>query len=137
MTGNGHVIFMYIRFAGFTHVPEVGVSPGLFWISTEVPREGDWRHDELSRVRGWFNDHLDAPDLLEQRLGRRGLRQGVCWFRDTARQHIAQARYMAWLLTELGAPVRELRAEQPGHEIWRDQYQVVFVPLRDRIVQVV
>lgn len=128
---------MYVRFAGLTDEPSVGVAPGLFWISSGMPREGDWRYVEARRIVEWFNDRLDAPDVTEQRLGRRGMRQGVCWFRDTATEHISQARYLAWLLTELGRPVRQLRATRPGAEIWRDRYQAVFVPLADRGVRVI
>ncbi len=128
---------MYLRFAGLNREPSVGVAPGIFWTSSGLPLEGDWRHAEIARVLDWFNDHLDVPLVLERRLGRHGIRQGVCWFRDDARAHIAQARYFAWLLTDVGRPVRELRAHRPGTEIWRDDHQVVFVPARDSLVHVI
>jgi len=127
---------MYIRFAGLDREPSIGVAPGLFWVSAGLPRDADWRHEEAWRLLDWFNLNLDAPLCVGRKSGRGGWRQGVCWFRDTATLHVSQARYLAWLLTEIGRPVRELRAACPGAEIWRDDHQAVFVPYRERQVRV-
>ena len=88
----------------------------------------DWRHHEIRRLSRWFNDRLDVPDTLSRRMSRYGPRRGDCWFRDEASEFIAEARYLAWLLSDLGVPVHELRAARPGVEIWRDAAQVVVVP---------
>lgn len=129
---------MYIRFAQEARDPVCRVAPGLFHACHRLPPYdgGDWRHRELSRVIHWFGDRLDTPDMLSLPAGRFGPRRGVCWFRDEAAEHVSQARYMAWLMGEIGVPLRELRAHRPGTEIWRDDFQVVVVPERGATIRV-
>ena len=121
---------MYIRFAQFQRDPIDRVAPGLFQAFHHLPAfdPDDWRHHEIRRLSRWFNDTLEVPDTLSRRMSRYGPRRGVCWFRDDARAFIEEARYLAWMLTDIGVPVRELRAIRPGVEIWRDAAQVVVVP---------
>ncbi|MEL7012778.1 MAG: hypothetical protein AAFO72_05810 [Pseudomonadota bacterium] len=73
----------------------------------------------------WFNEHLDAPNLLTYRLGARSERNGVCWFRHSAATHIQRAFAMSQILVRLRVPVRLLRTHNPGAKIWQDQHQVV------------
>jgi hypothetical protein len=84
-----------------------------------------WQRRELARELAWFDDNLDVPPVLSARTGRRQYRNGVCWFRDRAADHVSHARYVAWLLGENGLPVEELRADHPGTVIWGDDAQVV------------
>lgn len=123
---------MYIRFAQTRRDPLCRVAPGVFQASHRLPRfdRTDWRHHEISRLYGWFNEHLEVPDRLAARVGRHGPRYGVCWFDDGARDHISEARYLAWLLSEIGIPIEELRSPRPGVPIWQDAHQVVVIPER-------
>ena len=121
---------MYIRFAQLERAPGPRVAPGLFHAFHRLPPHdpGDWRHREISRVYAWFNDRLACPDVLSARMSRFGHRRGVGWFRDEARAHVSEARYLAWLMGEVGVPIRELRASNPGVLIWEDAEQIVAVP---------
>ena len=121
---------MFIRFAQYNRDPIDRVAPGVFQAFHHLPDfdRDDWRHHEIRRLYRWFNDRLDVPDTLSLRMSRFGPRRGVCWFRDDAHGFIDEARYLAWLLSDVGVPVRELRARRPGVEIWRDAAQVVVVP---------
>lgn len=129
---------MYIRFAQLERAPEVRVAPGVFQAFHRLPPfdRTDWRHREIRRVYEGFNDNLACPEVRLARMSRYGLRHGVCWFRDAAHSHVSEARYLAWLLSEVGVPIRELRSPDPGVLIWEDDDQIVVVPERRALVQV-
>lgn len=83
-----------------------------------------WQMTELLRLYKWFNENLGIPERF--RLQRRcSAPNGICWFRATATDCISNARYMAWLLDDLGQPLEERRSKTPGRVIWQDDYQVV------------
>ncbi len=127
---------MYIRFAQTRRDPVCRVAPGLF--HARLPRfdREDWRHHEISRLHGWFNRNLDVPDQLAARMSRFGPRRGVCWFVGDASEHVSNARYLAWLLSEIGVPIDELRSSRPGVRIWEDPHQIVVIPERDAPVTI-
>ena len=124
---------MYIRFAQTERDPAIRAAPGVFQAAHHLPAfdRHDWRHHEIRRLYRWFNERLDVPDRLSCRMSRYGPRHGICWFRDEAGAFVNEARYLAWLLSDVGVPVRELRSPCPGVEIWRDAAQVVVVPDRN------
>ena len=121
---------MYIRFAQLARDPAIRAAPGVFQAARHLPRfdRDDWRHHEIRRLYRWFNRELEVPAALSRRMSRYGERRGICWFRDDAGRYINEARYLAWLLSDVGIPVREMRSPGPGVEIWRDDAQVVVVP---------
>ena len=124
--------FMYIRFAQDRRDPVCRVAPGLFHAFHRLPpfdRE-DWRHHEINRLYRWFNRNLDVPERLSARVGRFAPRRGVCWFADEAGEHVSNARYLAWLLSDIGVPIEELRSPRPGALSWEDPHQVVVIPER-------
>ncbi|MBM7067783.1 hypothetical protein [Actibacterium sp. 188UL27-1] len=85
----------------------------------------------MRRELDWFNDNLDEPNRLWLRPNRKGEQAGICWFRPTAREHIARAHYMAWLLQEMDVPIQTLRLREPGPLLWEDEHQVVAIVPRD------
>lgn len=124
---------MYIRFVSPFWSDRCRSHLGFFHAFRDARRlagRGDWRAQELDRVSAWFDTHLDVPDCLSRRMGRHGARRGVCWFRDSADAHVSHARYAAWLMQDIGLPIRELRAHRPGARIWEDDHQIVAVPDR-------
>lgn len=123
---------MYIRFAQTRRDPVCRVAPGLFHALHRLPRfdADDWRHHEIRRLYGWFNRNLAVPGRLAARVGRHGDRRGVCWFNDAASGHVSEARYLAWLLSDIGIPIQELRSPRPGVPLWEDAHQIVVIPER-------
>lgn len=124
---------MFIRFVTPHRDAESRCRAGLFSIAyaaSRSPRIGDWQRAELCRELDWFDNHLAAPGVLVTTTGHRQRRNGVCWFRDRAAEHVSRARYIAWLLSEHGALVEELRTERPGTTIWSDEHQIVAVAHR-------
>ncbi len=128
---------MFIRFAQLERAPEVRVAPGIFHAFHRLPpfERSDWRHREIARIHDGFNANLARPDILSARMSRHGPRRGVCWFRDRASDHVSEARYLAWLLGEVGVPIREMRSPDPGVLIWEDEDQIVVVPEPDALVR--
>ncbi len=127
---------MFIRFAQTRRDPVCRVAPGVFQAFHRLPPfdRDDWRHHEVRRLYDWFNSNLDMPGRLFIRAGRHGPRHGVCWFTDAAHEHVSEARYLAWLLNDIGVPIDELRSPRPGVPIYRDAHQIVVVPERDAAI---
>ncbi|QJF50838.1 hypothetical protein [Roseobacter ponti] len=124
---------MFIRFETEVRDPCSRTNEGIFCAAGDVLFDGphatlSWQISELLRLRDWFNTHLNCPDRLWYRPGRRGEISGVCWFRDTAGDHVTRARYMAWLLNDVGCGVVERRARRPGRILWEDVHQIVASP---------
>jgi len=118
---------MYIRFISPTWAAEARTHAGFFAMTYNARydrRTPLWMREELGRELQWFNAHLGIPARLSKETGR-GRRNGVCWFRDGASQHISHARYICWILRELGRTTTELRTRRPGTLIWSDDNQVV------------
>ena len=125
---------MYIRFVTSQWDAHTRSRLGFFAVAygaSRSPRVPEWQRIELRRELDWFGDHLAVPDLLVVPTGHRQLRSGVCWFRDRAAEHVSRARYVVWILTEIGAPIDELRSERPGTMIWGDDHQIVALAGRD------
>ncbi|MFK7945467.1 MAG: hypothetical protein AB8B85_21515 [Paracoccaceae bacterium] len=126
---------MYIRFVTSELDEWSGAEIGFFQPAIAVKYEkvpaDDWIRTEITDQVDWFNEHLDAPEKLDRSAGLRGRVYGICWFRPEAVEAVSRARYMAWLLTEAGIPVLDLKRRDPGEIIWRDLMQVVAKPPRD------
>ncbi|MEL6522934.1 MAG: hypothetical protein AAFQ66_18330 [Pseudomonadota bacterium] len=127
---------MYLRFVSSHWDDQARAESGLFCafsVAREARDDGrltGWQIDELGRMYHWFCLHLDKPGSFVRRCGK-GERAGVCWFRPEAAEHVSNARYMAWLLCDIGFPVEELRARRPGTILWSDNHQVVAIPYRN------
>ena len=123
---------MYLRFIVLT--PHRRPAPGIF--SSPFDPEGDRALPEWLRLAAqdhfdWFNEHLPLPKRLTIVSKRRKIYAGICWFQPDAREHIARARELAWLIEEAGLPTRELKSRNIGQILYRDPYQVVAKPERN------
>ena len=128
----------FTRNLGRTLNPPLPVRTTVEWIRFEHEREPygvftylEEAHEQLSVVeqselealRDWFNEHLDAPDLLTiERF----------WFCAEAKEYILRARRLAVILGEVGIPIVERRTRRvPGKVKWQDQNQVAVLTYRD------
>ena len=89
-----------------------------------------WMRAELESELNWFEAHLPVPGKFGFRDDRCAQRQGVCWFRPEAREHITHAHYLAWLLCEAGVQVDCRTSMSPGDILYDDAYQIVALPRR-------
>jgi len=124
---------MYVRFITPDWVPYARTRRGFFAAAYRAARchtTPKWLSEQLRQEICWFEENLDVPKALSKKTGH-GERDGVCWFRDTATTHVSRARYVCWLLSEVGKPTQELRSTRPGTLLWRDDHQVVALAERD------
>ena len=123
---------MYIRFTTLRRDEAARTACGVFQAALDVWYErpdlsGCWQVREIRRELNWFNTHLNAPERMWYRPDNRAGRSGVCWFKPTATIHVRRARYMAWLLSDLGIATEELKSLRPGQIIWQDRHQLVSI----------
>jgi len=85
-----------------------------------LPEQG---RQELEVLRHWFNEHLDAPELLKNER---------FWFLAEANEYVTQARRLAEILRAVGIPIVERRTRRvPGKVRWHDSNQVAVLTYRD------
>ena len=122
---------MYFRYVVPWRDEDTRAEAGFFRLAydvAEAPEVESWLRDELRRELAWFDERLPVPERLGRVFRRRRPIWGICWFRPEADEAIDRARYVGWLMTEAGAPVREIRSRVPGEVIWKDPMQVVAKP---------
>ena len=123
---------MYLRFTAPGAVTRARVAPGLFG-----PAYWLWRWGEESpvlhairRELDWFEAQLPIPRRFGVRAKGRTWSDGICWFRDHAREMVAHAFTLAALIEEGGVPIDRIWTRDPGQILYRDPYQVVAKPER-------
>ncbi|MDJ0978206.1 MAG: hypothetical protein QNI87_06700 [Erythrobacter sp.] len=127
---------MYLRFtvpkqhAGT--VTRANLAPGPFRTASELYWDGDPETNPvLAAIRqelDWFNAELPVPKRFGVKARGRWWSDGVCWFRDSAREPIAHMEVMVSLLEDCGVPVTRNWTREPGQLLYRDDWQVVAKP---------
>ena len=129
---------MYLRFTvpvahGGT-VTRARVAPGPFWLASRLYWDGAFHTDPvliaLRRELDWFNDRLPVPKRFGVKARGRWWSDGVCWFRDDAREMLAHMQALVSLVEECGVPVERNWTRDPGQLLYRDRWQVVAMPER-------
>ena len=132
---------MYVRFTvpvehGGT-VTRMNIAPGPFRIASGLLWKGDRDSDPvliaLRRELDWFNDELPVPRRFHVRARRVWWSDGVCWFRDDAREMLAHMHALVSLVEEIGVPVTRSWTRDPGQLLYRDRWQVVAMPEKRRL----
>lgn len=121
---------MYIRFESLERDHNSRGCAGVFQIALDhwydfPEQRAVWQMVEARRVLNWFNNRLPCPETVSYRKGREAMVTGLCWFRSDANEHIAQARYLSFLMRDLGHYIHERHSQAPGRILWSDPFQVV------------
>ena len=123
---------MFIRFASGEIDEDSHVPAGLFcaayelrW-SDELP---DYEYELLVELRDWFNVHLESPTDHLPRSGHYG--KAICWFRSTAREHLARAWELVTILERNDVLIWKVRAPRTGYVYYEDEVQVFAEPFDD------
>jgi hypothetical protein len=133
------VIHVYLRFVSSEIDWETGVGAGLFNVAYDLYYDGLLPVYEGERLRGifdWFNENLKQPRRFSRWpcLGRPN--KAICWFRPTAREHLARAREMVALLEDYDVLIWTLKASKVGYVVYEDEHQVVAEPYADTRLKV-
>ena len=120
---------MYIRYQGISYDGFSRGRLGLFQSVGELAetRPHSWHQSEIRRECDWFSDNLRVPRRLFYRPYSKGEISGLCWFRASAVEYVDRARYLAWLLNDIGIFIEERKSRTPGRVLWQDAHQVVAV----------
>jgi hypothetical protein len=124
---------MYLRFTGPGSVTRARVAAGLFGPAYDLW----WNRTQdtpvllaLRRELDWFNYWLPKPRRFFVVAKGRKWSDGICWFRDDAREMLEHAFALAALIEDCGVPIDRNWTRDPGQILYRDRYQVVAKPER-------
>ena len=123
---------MFIRFLSSEIDRDSQVAAGLFCAASrlrwtdEVP---DYELDALSDLTEWFNIHLESPFEYLPRTGR--FERAICWFKPTAREHLARAWEMIAILERNDVLIWTIRSRKTGYVYYEDEAQVFAEPFND------
>ena len=95
---------------------------------------------ELRRLADWFEKNLAAPERFNRSKSKAHYRRygpGICWFKESAVEHVERARLLAKLIADCGRAVRLISTDRPGYVIFEDDHQVVAEPFREKKVSTV
>jgi hypothetical protein len=129
------VVDVYLRFVSSEIDPYSCVEAGLFVAARDLRESGTlpfYDYERLWELFDWFNEYLKRPHRFSRsrRCGD-GPGKAVCWFKPTAREHIACAREMVALLEDYGVPIWTLKTPKVGYVVYEDEHQVVAEPYAD------
>ncbi len=126
----------YLRFA-VRHPFEAGGPVGLFELAGRHQNDAStskYLHETLVGVLKWFNANLDQPNRFNRTKSKGYYRKetkGICWFKASAKDHIAKMRELAQILHEYGHMIDELHTNRPGYIVYEDEHQIVAEPFSD------
>ena len=125
---------MFLRFVVYEIDWESRVTSGIFtaayrlYYADSLP---DYEDERLARLLSWFNSHLETPTRFSRKPRRSSAARGVCWFKPTAKEHIARIFEMRLILEENGVLTRMLKASKVGYVVYEDEHQMVAEPFAD------
>ena len=123
---------MFIRFVSGELDEHSHVSAGLFCAASKLRCDDTLPEHELDLLfdlRSWFNIHLESPFDHLAKAGRH--ERAICWFKPTAREHLARAWEMIAVLERNNVFVRMIKARKIGYILYEDEAQVFAEPFAD------
>jgi hypothetical protein len=127
---------VFLRFVTAEIHRNSGVEAGVFVAAYDLyygDRLPAYEAQRLRDILDWFNLYLKEPRRFSRSTRRSRPGCAVCWFRPTAREHLARAHEMAAILEENGLFIRRIKAPKVGYVVYEDEHQVVAEPVADMI----
>jgi hypothetical protein len=89
--------------------------------------------ETLEDIRDWFNDNLSKPAKFTNAKPPhyRKRKNGISWFKASAKNHIGKIREIIAVLESYDVSVRMIKTDRPGYVVYEDQFQIVAVPFAD------
>jgi len=124
---------VFIRFVSAKIDEDSHVSAGLFCAVYDLLDESEPEEYEIEVLWDhlrWFRRNLRVPFDYRLRYQWRSARS-ICWFRDTARDHITHAWEVVALLENRGVLMRTIKCHKTGYILYEDDVQVLAQPFAD------
>lgn len=123
-------IRMYLRFVVNEIDADSERALGVFQAVRDLRDAGEllaYEEEQHDEVRYWFNVNLERPTRFTAARAPfyRKKNRGLCWFKDSAHEHLAHVRGLVTILENHGVWVRTLKARRVGYIVYEDEYQVV------------
>jgi hypothetical protein len=124
---------MFIRFIGSEIDEDSKLPMGLFqsvYTAMEDVTLPEYEYAALNQLLKWFDANLKVP--FDYRLRPRyRAEQSLCWFRSTAREHLARAWEIVMILEERDIYVCCGKFLEVGQILYQDDVQILAFPDRD------
>jgi hypothetical protein len=127
---------MHLRFVVAKKDRESARALGIFHAFAYLWQDGElypYEEEQHDLIRQWFNEHLERPTRFTASKPPfyRKPRRAICWFKDSAREHLNWAWWMVAMLENHQIPVKMLKAERVGYVVYEDEYQIVAEPFAE------
>ncbi len=127
---------MYLRFVVHDIDEDSERQLGVFHAVWNLRDEGKlypYEEDQHDSLRHWFGAYLKRPTRFTAAKPPyyRKKNKAICWFRDSAQEHIWQIWGLVAILRDHGLPVWMLKTKRAGYIVYEDEYQVVAEPFAD------
>jgi len=123
---------MFIRFISGEIDERSHLAAGLFCAASDLrwsEHLPDYEFDALTELKDWFNVHLESPFDHLPRNGRYD--SAICWFKPTAREHIAHAWELVTILERNDVLIWTIKSPRTGYVQYEDDAQVFARPYDD------
>src|SRR5262249_13308456 len=118
-------------------VPEIdwesGRELGIFQAFIDLRRKDKlypYELDDYGSILVWFNENLARPTRFTNSkppYDRRSSK-AICWFKNTAQEHLEWAWQMVAMLRNHQVEVQLLKAKRVGYVVYEDAHQIVAEP---------
>jgi hypothetical protein len=127
---------MYLRFVVTEKDWESGREMGIFHAFRYLRDDGklySYEEELHEDIRLWFDYNLSRPTRFTASKPPfyRKPRKAICWFKDTACEHLSWAWWMVAILENHQIPVKLLKATRVGYVVYEDGFQIVAEPYAD------
>ena len=123
---------MFIRFVSGEMDDNSRVSAGLFCAVSQLEWIDDLPQYEfglVAELERWFDSDLPSPvEHLPRDLS---YERAVCWFKPTAREHLARAWELVTILERNDVLIWTIKSRTTGRVYYEDDVQVFAVPSRE------
>lgn len=116
-------------------------SSGLLGAAYKLSNDGVMppaQRDELKSLIKWFDSHVPIPERFNRSSSRGYYRRetkGISWFRDAAKESLANMHRLKSIAESNGLTVHVLNEERVGYVVYEDDFQVIAEPFADTKVR--
>jgi hypothetical protein len=127
---------MYLRFVVADIDENSERESGVFQAAYRLNDEGilhAHEQEQWDSIRKWFGKHLKVPTRFTAAKPPfyRKKKRAICWFKDSAHEHLKRIRELIAILDDHDVAVRVLKESRVGYIVYEDEHQIVAEPFSD------